>query len=396
MLCIFGFDDDKVIKDFIRLHVEKLPTEKICLNGSYPDYIFNNANVRIQYEVNPLLKSIQSILPYAYTWRARKALETSRSSIRKSLGKFFSKQGVDVMLAEFGDTGADVAPLAAELRIPLVVHFHGHDAHRKSIFNEDMLAKYKFMFHSASAILAVSKFMVQTLADLGCPKDKLIYNPYGPRDTFFSVTPNYQPTVLSVGRFTDIKANYLVIIAFQKVLESIPDAKLTMIGTGELLETCKTIASALSIEKQIEFKGAVNHSELPGYFENACCFAQHSVTPTYGDAEGTPNTILEASAAALPIVSTRHAGIPDIVQDNETGFLVEERDISGMAAHMQRLLADTRLCREIGKKARERVKRHFTSDAHILRLAEAIDHARTGNNKGIAELAHSSQNIGQD
>lgn len=396
MLCIIGFDDDKVIKDFIRLHVEKLPSKKICLNGWYPNYIFNNANVRKQFETSPLRKSIQSILPYAYTWRARQAIASSPVSIRKSLSTFFGTQGIDVFLAEFGENGADIAPLASELNIPLVVHFHGHDAHRKSILNSDMLGKYRFMFQTASAILAVSKFMVQELLELGCPKDKLIYNPYGPRDVFFSITPNYRPTVLSVGRFTDIKANYLVVLAFQKVLEAIPHSKLVMIGSGELLETCKTLAAALAIDKQIEFKGAVEHSQLPQFFQDACCFAQHSLTPTYGDAEGTPNTILEASAAALPIVSTRHAGIPDVVLENKTGFLVDERDIQGMAHRLQLLLSSPDLCKEMGLMARDRVSRHFNSDAHIARLAEAIECARTRNRKGIAELAEKSLTIGND
>ena len=70
---------------------------------------------------------------------------------------------------------------------------------------------------------------------------------------------------------------------------------------------------AWNIEDHVTFTGGIPHEKLIPYFKDACMFIQHSVQPSYGDAEGTPNTILEASAAALPVVSTKHAGIPQAV-----------------------------------------------------------------------------------
>lgn len=394
MLCIIGFDDNKYIKDFIRLHVESLPFDRIHLGGQFPDYTYHNQNIRKQYQQNLLMRKVHGLLPYAYTSRVRAHLANSNTSIQNSLKTFFIKHGIDVFLAEFGDTGADIAPLALDLDIPLVVHFHGHDAHRKSLLTPSMLARYKIMFESAGVILVVSRLMYKVLLDLGCPAQKLVYNPYGPRQTFFDVQPDYRPTVLSVGRFTDIKANYLNILAFQKVLKSIPDARLALVGNGELLETCKTLSTALALDAKIDFHGAIEHSKIPSFFARACCFAQHSVTPTYGDAEGTPNTILEASAASLPIVATRHAGILDVVVEGKTGFLVDERDIDGMAESMQKLLEDPVLCRTMGEHARERVRCHFTSSSHIHRLSKAIEFARQRDAARIAELAEDCQQIG--
>lgn len=387
MICVVGFDDDKVIKDFIRIHVEGLPQPVLSLSGNYPDYQWQGLNVRKMHEQPVWLRKLTSLLPYAVASRRLARLRNSESTARLALKRFFAKHRVDVILAEFGDTGAALAPAARDCGIPLVVHFHGHDAHRKTLLTPGMLLQYQFMFQTAAAVLVVSRHMWQTLAEMGCPAEKLIYNPYGPRERFFDVQPDYHPVVLSVGRFTDIKANYLVLMAFQRVLEKMPQARLVMAGSGELLETCRTLARVWKIDAAVSFPGAVEHSRVHELFAHACCFAQHSVTPSYGDAEGTPNTILEACAAGLPIVATRHAGIADVVVSERTGLLVEELDVAGMAGAMLRMLESAQFCRECGARAREHVRMNFSSEQHLMILRKAVRFAQTGNHSGISSLS---------
>jgi glycosyltransferase involved in cell wall biosynthesis len=105
-------------------------------------------------------------------------------------------------------------------------------------------------------------------------------------------------------------------------------------------------------------------------------FVQHSVTPSYGDAEGTPVTILEAQAAGLPVVSTKHAGIPQAVVHGKTGYLVDERDVEGMAGYMSALLADRSACVAMGSQARQHIKQNYSMTRHISILQELIDAAR--------------------
>jgi colanic acid/amylovoran biosynthesis glycosyltransferase len=389
LLCLFGFDDDLVIKDFIRIHVEGLSGEKICLVGEFPDFRVNGINIRKQYEQPAWLRRLGTLLPYALNSRRLERMRASNGSITKALGRFFRTHCVDVILAEFGTTGADLAPVAAECGIPLIVHFHGHDAHRKSVLCADMLKRYKFMFETSAAVMVVSRLMHATLIELGCPADKLIYNPYGPRNKFFSIEPDFRPTILSLGRFTDIKANYLVLMAFQQALQKVPHARLVMAGGGELLETCKTLAAAWKVEHAVFFPGAIEHSRVQELYSQACCFAQHSVTPSYGDAEGTPNTILEAGAAGLPVVATHHAGIADVVVDGVTGFLVAERDVAGMAEAMVQLLQSPALCQQLGNAARNHIGMHFSSDRHLRVLNDVVKYARSGDSSGIRRLAES-------
>jgi glycosyltransferase involved in cell wall biosynthesis len=277
-------------------------------------------------------------------------------------------------LAEFGPTGADITPHLRELGIPLVVHFHGHDAHRHSLVNE-YRARYVEMFAYANAIISVSQKMTEALIYLGAPAHKIVLNPYGPREKFLQVQSDYRPTVLSVGRFTDIKANYLTIAAFAAASENLPDARLVMIGSGELLEACKTLARIWRVDSRIDFLDAVEHDHVQPFFAKARCFAQHSVSPSYGDSEGSPVAILEAQSAGLPIVATRHAGIMDTVRENETGFLVDELDVPGMAHHLRRLLLDEALARRMGEAAREHIVKHFSLSRHISLLQATLDDA---------------------
>jgi glycosyltransferase involved in cell wall biosynthesis len=216
---------------------------------------------------------------------------------------------------------------------------------------------------------------------LGADPAKIVYNPYGPRDCFFENQPDYRSTFLAVGRFTDIKAPYATLLAFKQVLDKCPQTKLIMVGAGDLLECCKGLAKIWGIESNITFTGAMRHEELLSLFATACCLVQHSVTPSYGDAEGTPVAILEAGAAGLPVVSTRHAGIADAVIHGQTGFLVAEGDVAGMAEHMCTLLENKALCRKLGENARAHIRANYNIKQHIACLQNLIDAAR-----GRAEL----------
>ena len=101
------------------------------------------------------------------------------------------------------------------------------------------------------------------------------------------------------------------------------------------------------------------HAEIIDFMNRATIFVQHSVQSGDGDMEGTPNSILEAGACGLPVVSTLHGGIKDAVVEGETGYLVAEHDIEGMARQMLRLAQDSDLAAEMGRKARLRIEQDY-------------------------------------
>ena len=114
-----------------------------------------------------------------------------------------------------------------------------------------------------------------------------------------------------------------------------PDARLRMVGNGPLLSPCQDLAEALGLQHAITFLGEQPHEVIQAEMRNARCFVQHSIMAQDGNSEGLPNVILEAGASGLPVVSTRHAGIVDAVIEGETGLLVDEKDIAGMAVHQR-------------------------------------------------------------
>ena len=286
---------------------------------------------------------------------------------------FLKKFKINCVLAEYGTVGARSLPAIQSLHIPLIVHFHGYDASRYSVI-ETFSKAYKDMFEYADSIIAVSRVMEQKLLKLGAPKEKLVYNPYGPNPHFFDLEPAFSnQLILSVGRFVDKKAPQYSILAFSKIEENFPDARLQFVGDGPLLNACIDLVRYLGMTDKVEFLGIKTPSEIGVLLEEAYMYIQHSVTAQDGDMEGTPNSILEASAAGLPVVSTRHAGIPDVILDLETGLLVDEHDVNTMAEKMEELLKNSELAREMGKRGKERVQSQFTRQQHLDLIQKLID-----------------------
>lgn len=376
-ICIIQAGLSNFSGSFIKAHEELISGDKVILSGSYPWYVHKGRTIRYFYSLHPLRKKLLKLLPHALYHKWVTLWEESPDGIHDAIAGFFKQHKVDVILAEFGFHGARIAPHAKRLSIPLIVHFHGHDAHRDLLI-EPFKPAYREMFAYASKIVSVSHLMTDKLIALGAPPEKLVYNPYGPRPEFYSNVPDYSTnTILALGRFTDIKAPAVTLNAFRILLSNHPEARLVMVGTGELFECCKALARAWGIDAQVTFTGGMDHSKLLPLFSNACMFVQHSVTPSYGDAEGTPNTILEAGAAALPVVSTRHAGIVDAVLHEKTGLLVEEYDVEEMALAMSHLLSHRKLCETYGKAARKHIEEKYNINRHIGILNALIQQART-------------------
>jgi colanic acid/amylovoran biosynthesis glycosyltransferase len=373
--CIINGYANEVSETFIQAHIECLNGEKVVLNNYYPEYTYNGRVARYFYTRHPLFNKVKKLLPQFLYHRWVTRHDHSEKAIRDFIAGFIKDHDVDVILAEYGFNGADICEDARALDIPLIVHFHGHDAHR-----EPDLAPYKDryrkLFESAFRIISVSHFMTDKLIKMGAEPSRIVYNPYGPREYFYENQSEHSDTILAVGRFADIKAPYITVMAFKLVLEEIPNAKLVMVGDGPLRETCMSLAKTWGIESKISFPGALRHEQTRCLYAQACCFVQHSVTTSYGDAEGAPVAILEAGAAGLPVVSTRHSGIVDEVVHGKTGYLVEERDVEGMKNYLCLLLKDKTLCRTLGKNAREHIQTRFNLKRHIACLQEVVDDAR--------------------
>lgn len=362
-IAIFAPNENVYSETFIKAHKEQLKGDIKFLYGDWiPKFEEKKGSLETYYN-RQFKAKLEKLLPF-FIYKNIKI---------NYLKNYLKKEKIDVVLAEYGVSGAKNFDVIEKLNIPLVIHFHGFDAaHYKTIEKYGEL--YKKMFDYASAIIVVSEKMKNDVIKLGCPIDKIQYITYEPNKKFFKNEPNYNSNIISaVGRFADKKAPYYTILAFKKVYEKNKNLKLVMGGDGPLFDTCQNLVKYLGLSHAIEFKGVLNQKEVVELFNKSFCFVQHSIIALNGDSEGTPVAVLEASASALPIVSTKHAGIPDVVKHGHTGFLVNEGNVDEMANYILKLAKDRDLAKQMGEKGRNRVQEKYTS--HIDKIDKIIEKA---------------------
>jgi glycosyltransferase involved in cell wall biosynthesis len=257
--------------------------------------------------------------------------------------------------------------------VPLVVHFHGYDAYQRSVL-EAFERRYRRVFEYADAIVVVSEHMRGQVVGLGARAESVHVIPCGVDPQAFSqARPGEAPArCLAVGRFVEKKAPHLLMLVMSRVLRAVPEARLTMVGSGPLLGPCRQLASALGIAHAIEFVGPLGHDAVAGWMREARAFLQHSITAADGDREGTPVSVMEALMAGLPVVATRHTGIAETVVDGRTGFLVDELDVAGMADRVVRLLQDPAEAAALGTAARAFALEHCAEAESLARLRNVL------------------------
>jgi len=358
---------------FILAHLQRLPFEITHLYGYHDQYLHQNQSVRsiLGADLPSLTSRLSNLLPQYLAIRVRHRFEKPLCD-RKLLGRFLVERKIDAVLAEYGMIGAFLAPVCEDSGIPLVVHFHGADATKREYvvgFSES----YKTMFAYVSACIAVSKKMCEDLMKLGCAAEKIRLCPYGPDDRFFACHPNYHSDqMIAIGRLTEKKAPHLTILAFAEVLKSNPNLRLVMIGDGELRGVCEDLVKSLYLEGKVFLRGAQTPEQIRCEIDRSFLFVQHSVQAWDGDCEGTPVSVLEAGAAGLPVVATRHAGISDVVIHEKTGMLCEERDIKTMANYLRLLANDREKTRAFGAAAQNHIRNNFSMDTHLTSLSSVI------------------------
>lgn len=303
-------------------------------------------------------------------------LDETQELITRSYLKAFRRSGCQVVFAEFGHVGVQAMEACRRYDLPLIVQFHGYEVSSRYM-RERYGEAYHGLFEQSVALIANSLSMRETLIGLGAPPEKIERVPIGvDAERFVGGDPSHAaPLLVAVGRFTDKKAPQLTIAAFARARQRFPQARLRMVGEGELRGACYDLAVGLGVGDAITFLGEQSHQVVAREMRAARAFVQHSLVAADGDREGMPTSILEASATGLPVISTRHAGIPEVVLDGETGLLVEERDVVGMARSMERLLGDPQLAAELGQAGRARVKEHFAAETAVARIWEIVSTA---------------------
>jgi len=363
-LAILTPSNNAYSETYIKAHIDKLKANTLVYFGNYVPIFKNDDTHKLNLPF--ILKLFYRLLG--------KLIGVENLDYQKALIQSWKEEKVDVILAEYGVTAAKSLYAIKKSKIPLLIHFHGYDASHYQVLEQNKKA-YLEMFQYATSVFSVSAFMTEQLLKLGCPKDKIIYNPYGP-NAFFDLENEAlnrdNHSFIAVGRFCDKKNPKALIESFSLVIKEYPQVSLNMIGKGDLFEEVENYIKELGLENNINLLGVKNSNEIREYFKNSFAFVQHSVRDTNGDAEGTPVAILEASLSGLPIISTRHSGIIDAVKEGETGLLSDEHDVIQFAKNIVFFIEHKDKALLFGKNAKKHILENYRLEKHLELIDQAI------------------------
>lgn len=258
--------------------------------------------------------------------------------------------------------------------IPILVSFYGFDVTEK-VKNKAILKKYKHFFAFKNIYsIAVSDSLVNNINQLINPYNKANAVHSGIDTNFFTrlrYELNPQEFIfLQVSSFLEKKGHHHMLIAFKKFIESNTryTYKFIIAGFGPLQNQVLNHIKELKLENYIIFKDSITPSEMVELSSRANCFVQMSITADNGDQEGLPNVLLEAMSLELPILSTIHAGIPEIVENGVNGILCEEKNIDQYVKAFNSIV-DWKTC----PHNREKIINKFSLQAHMTSLNSIYD-----------------------
>jgi len=170
------------------------------------------------------------------------------------------------------------------------------------------------------------------------------------------------PFLLSVGRLAEKKGIKYLVKAMPLILESFPGAKLIVVGDGPERKGLEDLVAGLNLRKNIIFTGKIPENELPEYYATADVFIGPSIVTKSGDTEGLGVVFLEAIASGTIAVGSNVGGIPDIIKDNKTGVLVEQKNPKQLAEKIIFILKNPNLKKQLVKNAQAHINRNYSWD----------------------------------
>ena len=270
----------------------------------------------------------------------------------------------DVFHVHFGKMFNVLAPIFRVHDAFTLVSFYGYDA--SSYIRENPPGVYDELFQRANVISANTFTMRLVLLKEGALEDKVIVRRCGM--DFSSITPPDRSTrdgkvrLLTVGRMVEKKGIDDAINAFS-LLPNREQLEYRIFGHGRLFDEHKALIERLRLGDSISLSDSITRSEMYEELYQADVFILTSCTAPNGDQEGLPVVITEAMAAELPIISTHHAGIPEVVLDEQTGLIAPEKDVNRIAMNISRLSKDKDMRLRLGRNGRAKVLEEFNVDA---------------------------------
>ncbi len=287
-----------------------------------------------------------------------------------------------LLQSHFGNRGFYDLKLKEKLHIPQVTTFYGHDA---SMMPQDRRwrSRYQVLFERGECFLAEGAHMKKTLIELGCPESKVRVQRLGIDLDKIPFIPRRLDTdrnirILMASTFRDKKGIVYGLEAFATVAASYNNIELTLIGDAgrsqreiaykrEILQVIET----RRLRDRITYRGFLPYPQFIEESKQHDIFLAPSVRGADGETEGgAPVTLIEMSAFGMPIVSTWHCDIPEVVLDGVSGYLVPERDVPALADRLEYLIRHPECWEQMGAAGRQHIEQEYDAKKQALKLEQ--------------------------
>ena len=296
--------------------------------------------------------------------------------------KVLKKNKSCIIHSHFGYQGFDNLSLAKRLKIPHIASFYGADVSQVARTKPLWINRYKTLFKECDLFIAEGNFLKKSLVKLGCPEDKIAVNHLGVDLIKIPFIPrklnkkDEKIKILVAGTFRQKKGIPYAIKAFARLSKKFAHMELKIVGDattkpGDKEEKSKILSliRECNISSKVELFGFISPQQLHKIAKGCHIFLSPSIQADSGDSEGgAPVTLIEMSAAGMPVISTYHCDIPEVVIDGETGLLTKERDVGGITDRLEYLIKNSGIWEKMGKMGRDHINKEFNILKQIPKL----------------------------
>src|SRR5206468_1306963 len=305
---------------------------------------------------------------------------------------FFRRNDVEHVHVHFANRAAHTALFLKEISgIPFSVTAHGQDF-MKDLGSDDLLREICAAAEFVAAETDYSRDLLRKRCPNSAAKIHRVYNGIdlerfpAPR----SCNGDRIPRIVSVGRLVPFKGFDDLIDACAELAHRRIDFVCDVIGNGPLRETLQAKIEQLDLSSRVNLLGSLSQSAVLEKLQAADIFALASTTDLQGATDVFPTVILEAMASARPVVSTRLAGIPELVVDGQTGMLAPPGESTALARALEQLLRDPELRLRFGHAGRARIEQDFRIEQTVGPLVQMLDRSCSRRPAGDVSVSRSA------
>jgi colanic acid/amylovoran biosynthesis glycosyltransferase len=328
----------------------------------------------------------------AVALRALDVIKFRRSALSlgvlRSVAPFLDQKPYDIVHCQFGTLG-HLGLLLKEtglVRGKLVTSFRGYDI--SYYINAHGSQVYRLLFRKGDLFLCVSEFIRKKIVRLGCDPQKAVVHRSGVEVSDLRLSgprSKGNTRIVTIGRLVEKKGIEYGIRAVAQILKRRRDIEYNVAGAGPLTNRLQRLIDELYAGDSIKLLGWKTQAEIGDLLRTSDILLAPSVTTKKGDEEGIPGVIMEAFATGLPVVTTYHAGIPEVVEDGMSGLMVRERDSDAIAEALRRLVEQPELRATMGRNGRRFVEEHCDIDKLNDRLATIYQQLLDGELPSLSE-----------